>query len=322
MLARRTAPSPRGCARRGGCRRACAASGAAPPASTPSSRRDAGLASYASLKAELFRTSATVGALLSAYLLLADASGPNSAASAALGSAAGLAYLRLLCDDVDNVETRRPRRLPPSPPPGDALGALHPLRRAASVYAHALARPQLAVPVALAVACCSWNAAHEGDAQTQLRLIYVLLGFLCYKAAVIDQGVKALKAVTVYAPPASERPTLAPLPEIDPEDDPLVSRRPRSAATSVPSAAEGASPVGRRVAAAALVAAGFAGVSGARRADARVNASCLSDCRKECDALAPGSPEYCAESCAGACDADAVAAAKAAGDAEADDGSR
>ncbi len=79
-------------------------------------------------------------------------------------------------------------------------------------FRHALAHPQLLVPVALAAGCSAWNAADVGpDAQ----YIYVLLGFLSYKVAALDQAYKALKAVTLYAPQVAERPVLKDLPDID-----------------------------------------------------------------------------------------------------------
>ena len=46
-----------------------------------------------------------------------------------------------------------------------------------------------------------------------LQWIWVLVGFLSYKVAVLDQGYKALKAVTLYDKP-SDRPVLKDLPDI------------------------------------------------------------------------------------------------------------
>ena len=47
-----------------------------------------------------------------------------------------------------------------------------------------------------------------------MQYIWVLVGFLSYKVAVLDQAYKALKKVTIYAP-ASDRPVLKDLPDID-----------------------------------------------------------------------------------------------------------
>ena len=67
------------------------------------------------------------------------------------------------------------------------------------------------VPAALVVGCSAWNAADVGP---DLQYIYVLVGFLSYKVAVLDQGYKALKAVTLYAPKTSDRPVLRDVPDI------------------------------------------------------------------------------------------------------------
>ena len=76
---------------------------------------------------------------------------------------------------------------------------------------NALAHPQLLVPVAIAAGGSAWNAADVGP---DLQYIWVLLGFRSYKVAVLDQGYKALKAVTLYAPKTSDRPVLKDLPDI------------------------------------------------------------------------------------------------------------
>jgi hypothetical protein len=58
----------------------------------------------------------------------------------------------------------------------------------------------------------AWNAAEAGP---DVQFIYMLLGFLSYKAAVLDQAYRALKAVTIYAAPTVERPVIKDLPDID-----------------------------------------------------------------------------------------------------------
>ena len=75
-----------------------------------------------------------------------------------------------------------------------------------------MAHPQLLVPVAIAAGGSAWNAADVGP---DLQYVWVLVGFLSYKVAVLDQAYKALKAVTIYAPQVSERPVLKDLPDID-----------------------------------------------------------------------------------------------------------
>ncbi len=77
---------------------------------------------------------------------------------------------------------------------------------------NALAHPQLLVPVAIAAGGSAWNAA---DAGPDVQFIYVLLGFMSYKVAVLDQAYKALKKVTIWAEVPVERPVLKDLPDID-----------------------------------------------------------------------------------------------------------
>ncbi len=139
------------------------------------------------------------------------------AASSALGAAGSLAYLALLCRHVDGLGTAAGgavRGLPLQKNPGANLGALlfGALKRVTDIYWNALGHPQLLVPVALAAGGSAYNASDVGP---DIQFIYVLLGFLSYKAAVLDQGYKALKAVTLYAAPASDRPVLKDLPDID-----------------------------------------------------------------------------------------------------------
>jgi hypothetical protein len=60
-----------------------------------------------------------------------------------------------------------------------------------------------------------WN---DADLGPDVSFVYMLLGFLSYKVAALDQTYRALKTVTLYAAPSVERPTLAELPDIE---DPL-----------------------------------------------------------------------------------------------------
>ena len=68
----------------------------------------------------------------------------------------------------------------------------------------------------MAAASTAWSDAH--DAAADVSYVYLLLGFLSYKVAALDQTYRALKQVTLYAAPVVERPTLADLPDIE---DPL-----------------------------------------------------------------------------------------------------
>ena len=83
--------------------------------------------------------------------------------------------------------------------------------RPSNRHRNALAHPQLLVPVAIAAGGSAWNAADVGP---DLQYVWVLVGFLSYKVAVLDQAYKALKKVTIYAP-VSDRPVLKDLPDID-----------------------------------------------------------------------------------------------------------
>lgn len=317
---------------------------AAAKASASAARRAAGLAGYASLKAALLRNTASAGALLTGYLALSGLAAPpdaasgfgplSAAASAAAGAAGSLAYLAALCADVDAFPRSpgRPAPPPPRPRPGGApskqqqpgRSPLAALRAVADVYATALLRPQLGVVVALGVAACAWNDLAASDPSllpARLQLPYLLLGLLSYKAAVLDQAVGALKAVTVYAAPDRGRPTLAALPELDPEDDPLAAKPAGRGTAQGGGGEEGGGGGGRRravslglAAALALAAAGGAGVAGAGPAGAAPSAAaCARQCVAECTKVAPGSPAYCADACADAC---APGAADRAGDAE------
>ena len=80
------------------------------------------------------------------------------------------------------------------------------------IHRNALAHPQLLVPVALAAGGSAWNGMELGP---DVQFIYVLLGFMSYKVAVLDQAYKALKAVTLYAQVDTNRPVIKDLPDID-----------------------------------------------------------------------------------------------------------
>ena len=183
---------------------------------TSSGRRAAGLAEYAALKSELLQNTAKVGTATALYLLLTQHD-VSIAASTELGVGGGVAYLALLCRHVDGLGASgaaNVRGLPLQRNPGADLGALMlgALKRVGDIYVNALAHPQLLVPVALAAGGAAWNAS---DAGPDVQFIYVLLGFLSYKAAVLDQAYKALKRVTIFAAPPVERPVLKELPDID-----------------------------------------------------------------------------------------------------------
>jgi len=116
----------------------------------------------------------------------------------------------------------------------------------------------------------AWNGADLGpDAQ----YAYVLLAFLSYKVAVLDQAWKALKAVTVFARPDSDRPVLLPLPDAT-----------RDLKFSV------ASSLVPLSLALLLVA-----------APAEAVEACQAKCVKACLAIAPKSEGYCKDNCAAEC---------------------
>ena len=179
-------------------------------------KREAGLQDYSRLKGDLLRNTAAFGTGLSVYLLLAQHD-VAVAGSALAGTGGSVAYVSLLCGHVDSLGPGV-RSLPPVKGLATNLGALavNAVKRIGDVYWNALARPQLLVPVALAVGSTAWNDAHQ--AAEDVSYVYLLLGFLSYKVAALDQAYRALKQVTLYAAPVSERPILADLPDIE---DPL-----------------------------------------------------------------------------------------------------
>jgi len=259
-------------------------------------RRDASLAEYAALKTELLKNCGVFGAALSGYLALASEDGGVAAGSAAIGAAASVLYLALLCRHVDGLGggvlgrgggAAAQRALAAARSGGPAsLPAL--ARAGADAYWNALAHPQLLVPVGLAAAVCEYNA---GCVEAQrLQPTYLLLGFLSYKAATLDAGWKALKAVTVYAAPDEARPTLPDLPDIDDLEE----------------KAEGDDA--RLSAVAAVVLSLALSLGGPPPAAAAVDRGCARQCEAECGKLAPGSPDYCKATCAEACDPELRAA--------------
>jgi hypothetical protein len=179
-------------------------------------KRQAGLQDYSSLKRDVLKNTGLFGAGLSVYLLLAQHD-LAVAGSALAGTGGSVAYVALLCRHVDALGPGV-RSLPPVKGLATNLGAVavNAVKRIGDVYWNALARPQLLVPVALAVASTAWNDAH--DPAADVSYVYLLLGFLSYKVAALDQTYRALKQVTLYAAPVVERPTLAELPDIE---DPL-----------------------------------------------------------------------------------------------------
>jgi len=278
-------PAP---ARRSSRRSSALPRAAAQPSAGSEARRLRGLADYAALKRELLKNTGLAGASLSAYLLLADLADAAPAASAALGAAGSLAYVALLCRHVDSLGAASVRRLPLERNPGAQLGgvALSALRRLGDVYYNALAHPQLLVPVLLAALSAAWA---QDSSHAPVRLEYLLLGFLSYKAAALNEGFQALKRVTLYAAPETDRPVLPDLPSLEDLDD---------------------SGGVRRMAAALLLSLPLLG-AGAGEALAAPEASCQRTCLAECNKLAPGSGDYCTVNCAAACDPHQVLAAKA-----------
>ena len=93
--------------------------------STSAGRRDAALAAYGALKAELLKNTGGVGLSLAAYLSLSQHDGAVGA-SALLGAAGGVAYMALLQRHVDVMGTpgHAVRGLPKKANPGENLGAL------------------------------------------------------------------------------------------------------------------------------------------------------------------------------------------------------
>jgi hypothetical protein len=202
--------------------------------SASEARRLLALEQYAALKFELLKNTAGIGAGLSAYLAVAQHD-VTSGVSVAVGVGGALAYLVLLGRHVDGLRPGSVRGFKPQRNPGEnivtvMLGAV---QRVGDVYwcgsivyvrpacvrcadanvrldRNALGHPQLLVPVAIAAGGSAWNAADVGP---DLQWIWVLVGFLSYKVAVLDQGWKALKAVTLYEKP-SDRPVLKDLPDI------------------------------------------------------------------------------------------------------------
>ena len=182
-----------------------------------------------------------MGLSLAAYLSLSQHDGAVGA-SALLGAAGGVAYMALLQRHVDVMGTpgHAVRGLPKKANPGENLGALFlsAVSRVGDIYwcaaaasrarvggcvdaaadaaliihRNALAHPQLLVPVALAAGGSAWNGMELGP---DVQFIYVLLGFMSYKVAVLDQAYKALKAVTLYAQVDTNRPVIKDLPDID-----------------------------------------------------------------------------------------------------------
>jgi len=225
------------------------------------------------------------GGSLCLYVAGAVHDGGASAGSCALGVLGGALYLQLLYRHVDGmgggvlgsgggaaaVRTLSAKLGRP--------GAPNLLVQAADVYTNALAHPQLLVPVAMAAEVAAWPGCQP---------TFMLLGFVSYKAAVLDAAYKALKAVTVYAAPDSGRPVLPELPTLEDLEAAQaggdeVAQQPRG------------SDAGRTLSAFALAAALSLGVA------QPAAAACLSECTKACKEIAPGSPQYCADQCALAC---------------------
>jgi hypothetical protein len=143
--------------------------------------------------------------------------------------------------------------------------------------------------VALAAGTAVYN--ESAAAAMAVQPVYLLLGFLSYKAAVLDAGWKALKAVTVYAgPDDAGRPRLAPLPDVDDLE---------AAAEQEEEGPGGGARLSALAAALSLCVLAGGITPGA---DAALDKGCAQRCVVECLKLAPGSKDYCEENCALACD--------------------
>ena len=124
---------------------------------------------------------------------------------AAVGGGASLLYLKLLCDYVDglsaettadpdgNMYTRNLVYEPVTDVFGMLGGAFG---KVGAVYSQALLQKRLLVPVAAAAACSAFNAA---EFPFDVNYGPVLLGFLTYKAAVLQKLYQDLKPDIVAA---------------------------------------------------------------------------------------------------------------------------
>ena len=166
-------------------------------------RGDLSAREYADLKQSLFKSTGLYAAGLVAYSTLGY--GAASGISAAVGGGASLVYLKLLCDHVDGLsadDTADPdgsmyTRNLVYEPVTDVFGMLGgAFGKVGAVYAQALFQKRLLVPVAVAAACSAFNAA---DAPFDVNYGPVLLGFLTYKAAVLQKLYQDLKPDIVAA---------------------------------------------------------------------------------------------------------------------------
>lgn len=166
-------------------------------------RGDLSAREYADLKQSLFKSTGLYAAGLVAYSTLGY--GAANGISAAVGGGASLVYLKLLCDHVDGLsadDTADPdgsmyTRNLVYEPVTDVFGMLGgAFGKVGAVYAQALFQKRLLVPVAVAAACSAFNAA---DAPFDVNYGPVLLGFLTYKAAVLQKLYQDLKPDIVAA---------------------------------------------------------------------------------------------------------------------------
>ncbi len=166
-------------------------------------RRDLSSREYAELKQSLFKNTGLYAAGLVAYSTLGY--GAANGISAAVGGGASLLYLKLLCDYVDglsaettadpdgNMYTRNLVYEPVTDVFGMLGGAFG---KVGAVYSQALLQKRLLVPVAAAAACSAFNAA---EFPFDVNYGPVLLGFLTYKAAVLQKLYQDLKPDIVAA---------------------------------------------------------------------------------------------------------------------------
>lgn len=181
------------------------------------SPRELGLQEYATLKGDMLRNTAQLGAFLTLYLGLTQHD-TMAFASGAIGAAGSLAYMALLCRHVDNLGKDNVWAFAKNSNPGDNLLGLigGAIGRVGDVYKNALLHPQLLVPVAMAAGCSAWNSADLGP---DILYFDVFICFFTYKVVVLDQGWRALKKVMLVKDDSPARPVI---PKFDERDDLLV----------------------------------------------------------------------------------------------------
>ena len=166
-------------------------------------RRDLSANEYNELKAQLFKNTGLYATGLVAYSTLGY--GLDNGISAALGGVSSLLYLKLLCEYVDTLsgeQTDDPDDLMYTrnlvyEPVTDVSGMLGgAFGKVGAVYSQALLQKRLLVPVMVAASCSAFNAS---DAPFDINYGPLFLGFLSYKAAVLQKLYQDLKPDIVKA---------------------------------------------------------------------------------------------------------------------------